>query len=92
MDSSLLLTDMHGEHGTKTMNIDILKGSIPADKNGLCTNSENRGMLERKDFEQVDSVFQIVAAFVDRALDQQHRPPHYAPSFHLLRASESAKL
>lgn len=68
-----LPTVMRRDNETRTSNVDFPKGDISADLNRLYINNGTRGMLEGEHFDQLDSVFRFVAAFVDRAEGRNHR-------------------
>lgn len=86
---SLLLTTIRRHSEIETINIDYSKRDILADLNVLYTNRGIRGMHEEKDFEHPDSVFVILAVFVDSAMAEKS-PPRDTRPYQPLRASTSA--
>lgn len=74
---NLLLTDIRRRSGTETKNVDFSKGYISSDLSALYTNKVIKGKLEAKDFGQLDSVFPFLAAFVEKAVSEEHRLPQH---------------
>lgn len=66
MACNLVLTVVVKDSGS--INVDFTKEDISANLNEHYTNDQIRDMLQRKDFDQLDSVLSYGAAFVDRAV------------------------
>lgn len=63
----------------KSMNADASKKDVSASLNGTDTNNRITGMLEEKNFKQLDSLYSFVVAFVNRAMgEQNHHPVKHA--------------
>lgn len=84
---NLLLTVIRRDRRTGTINICFSKEDLLADLSGIYTNKEVRGMLDKNEFNQLDLVFSIGTAFVDRVTCEQHSHPmtHMHTSFPELR-------
>lgn len=67
------LTDICRDSGTEIMNVDFLQEDILNDLKVLYRSNGNRSMLKGKEFDQLDSVFTFVAAFVNGSMGEEHR-------------------
>lgn len=69
---NLLWSEICKDNENDTITVRNLNGDISADLNRLHANNVSRGILERKKFDPVHSVFPIVAAFNDREYGENH--------------------
>lgn len=66
-----MLTVVSSDSGTRTINMNCLKGNIWSNLKEIYTDKVLRRMIEGKDFDKLDSGFSFVSAFVGRVMDEK---------------------